>query len=92
VPPEIARRTLAQANGIEQPYVLCGKTTSLQNIVRILETFHRFRHEVNPEMKLVLVGKKDWNLSDIAKTIEPPEADALCFGGGLCENEDLPVL
>ena len=93
VPPEIARRTLAQSYGIEQPYVLyVGKLQACKNVVRILEAFHRFRHEVNPEMKLVLVGKRTWNSSDIAKTINRLKLTPHVLEVGYARNEDLPVL
>jgi glycosyltransferase involved in cell wall biosynthesis len=93
VAPEIVRRTLAQSYGIDGPYVLyVGKLQACKNVVRILETFHRFRHEVDPNIKLVLVGKKTWTSSDIAKTIERLKLERHVLEIGYARNEDLPVL
>ncbi len=93
VAPEIVRRTLVQNYGIDGPYVLyVGKLQACKNVVRILETFHRFRHEVDSNMKLVLVGKKTWTSSDIAETIDRLKLRPHVVEIGYAKNEDLPVL
>ena len=90
---ETARQTVEQNYGIQQPYVLyVGKLQACKNVVRILEAFHRFRHEVNPDMKLVLVGRRTWTSSDIAKTIDRLKLRSHIFELGYADNKDLPIL
>jgi len=42
-------------------------------------------------MKLVLVGKRTWNSSDIAKTIDRLKLTPYVLEVGYARNEDLPV-
>ncbi len=91
--PEVARRALAQHYGIRDPYVLyVGKLQACKNIVRILEAFQRFRHEVCPEMKLVLVGKRTWTSSEINEALDRLKLRPHVIELGYVNHEDLPVV
>jgi len=90
---DITRQTLLASYRITQPYVLyVGKLQACKNIVRILEAFHRFRHEVDSNLKLVLVGRRTWTSSDITATIERLQLQPHIHEVGYARNEDLPVL
>jgi glycosyltransferase involved in cell wall biosynthesis len=63
-----------------------------KNIIRMLEAFHHFRHEVKSEIKLVLAGTKSWTSEGIDETIERLKLKDHVIELGYVNNHDLPVL
>ena len=65
-----ARATVDQRFNIHWPYVLyVGKLEARKNIRRLLQAFQQFRRETGSEMKLVLAGRRFWDLEDFDQTI-----------------------
>jgi glycosyltransferase involved in cell wall biosynthesis len=56
--------------GISTPYLLyVGKLEARKNICRLLRAFHQFRQECRSDLKLVLAGRRFWDLENLDQTI-----------------------
>lgn len=87
-----ARDIVQQTYGIQHPYILyVGRLEERKNIVRILEAFHQFRHEVASNVKLVLIGRREWVWPEIDITIERLRLHDHVLELGFFNHKDLPV-
>jgi glycosyltransferase involved in cell wall biosynthesis len=93
VEPSWACATVEQRFGIRSPYLLyVGKLEARKNIRRLLEAFHQFRHETRSEMKLVLAGRRFWDLEDFDQTIAALGLAPHVVELGYVREEDLLAL
>jgi glycosyltransferase involved in cell wall biosynthesis len=84
---------LKNTYGIYHPYILyVGELVARKNIIRILEAFNHFRHEVRSDTKLVLAGTRTWPSEGIDETIERLKLKDHVIELGYVNNQDLPVL
>jgi glycosyltransferase involved in cell wall biosynthesis len=69
-PPNKALSSVKQVFGIEGPYLLyVGKLEARKNIARMLEAFYLYKQQTGSEHKLILVGRRFWDLHGIDETI-----------------------
>jgi glycosyltransferase involved in cell wall biosynthesis len=88
-----ARYVLRHVHGIHHPYILnVGRLEARKNIVRLLEAFSQFQHEIEPDMKLVLVGRRAWASAGIDAAIDRLKLKDHVIEIGYVNHQDLPVL
>jgi len=65
-----AAQRVKEKFNIDQPYILyVGKLEARKNISRLLRAYQQFRDETKLPHKLVLAGRRFWDLDDIDSTI-----------------------
>jgi glycosyltransferase involved in cell wall biosynthesis len=65
-----ARNLVKERLGISGPYMLyVGKLEARKNISRLLRAFHQFQQRTKSDLKLILAGRRFWDLDDIDRTI-----------------------
>lgn len=61
IPREECAAFVKERYGIEGPYLLfSGRWERRKNVARILEAFHRFKHESRTPHRLVMTGERTW--------------------------------
>lgn len=89
----VAKDILDKAFDIDGPYILyLGKLESRKNIVRILEAFHILRNETDFKGKLVLAGKRYWDMDGIDDTVERLSLHDDVIELGYVPDETIPAL
>lgn len=90
--PTQARAMVRQTHGIDQPYILyVGRLEQRKNIVRLLEAFHRVRHAGHAEVKLVLIGRREWVWEEIDTTMARLGLREHVLELGFFEHHTLPA-
>jgi glycosyltransferase involved in cell wall biosynthesis len=78
---------------IPQPYfIFAGRLEPRKNAVRLLEAFNIVRREVNPDLHLVLTGRKTWAGSAVDRTIARLGLGSHVIETGYVADADLPAL
>ena len=89
----VAQGLMAQRHSLNCPYLLyVGKLETRKNIARLLEAFHRFRHEAGEPVQLVLAGNRTLTSDGIDDTIRRLGLAPHVVEIGYVPDADLPLL
>jgi glycosyltransferase involved in cell wall biosynthesis len=88
-----AQLKVAKRYGLSAPYILyVGKLEARKNICRLLRAFHRARSATKADVRLVLVGRRFWDLEQMDATISELGLQPHVTELGYVAGEDLPAL
>ncbi len=86
---QTCREHLARTYGIHAPYLLyVGRIQQRKNLPRLVEAFARLKL---PEIKLVIVGKQDWQAEMLFARIKELAMESSVIFPGYISDEDLPL-
>jgi len=93
VPIDTAQSLVSEHYGVGHDYILyLGKLEARKNIVRILEAFSEFRQQHKCNTKLVLAGRRFWDLHGIDATISRLRLEGHVIETGYVPEEHLSAL
>jgi glycosyltransferase involved in cell wall biosynthesis len=88
-----AKARVGERFGLTTPYVLyVGKLEARKNICRLLRAFNLVRSRAGSDIRLVLVGRRFWDLEDMDATISECGLQSHVVELGYVPWEDLPYL
>lgn len=86
---QTCRQHLARNYGIQAPFILyVGRIQQRKNLPRLVEAFARLEL---PEIKLVIVGKKDWQAEVLFEKVKKLGLESAVVFPGYIPDEDLPL-
>ena len=86
------RQAVLARYSIQQPYLLyVGGINARKNITRLLEAFAGLL-ECHSNLKLVIVGKRQWQVGEIDATLQRLKLSAHVHFTGYIDESDLPAL
>ncbi|MGQ8367327.1 glycosyltransferase family 4 protein [Glaciecola sp. 1036] len=89
-PIETAQQVVKRVFKIDGPYLLyVGKLEARKNIATMLEAFHHYKQQTKSEHKLVLAGRRFWDLHGIDETISRLKLENDVIELGYVSDEDL---
>jgi len=92
-PVDAAHSLVKEHYGVDGEYMLyLGKLEARKNISRILEAFAEFHHEHKCDTKLVLAGRRFWDLHGIDETISRLQLENHVIETGYVPDEHLSAL
>jgi glycosyltransferase involved in cell wall biosynthesis len=88
---ESCQEHLARAYGIKHPFILyVGRIQARKNLPRLVEAYARVRKQ-EPNVQLVVVGKKDWQFEVLLAKIRELGLEANVIFPGFIPFSDLPL-
>ncbi|MFK8031722.1 MAG: glycosyltransferase family 4 protein [Gammaproteobacteria bacterium] len=90
---EQARKVVVEHYGLDAPYMLyVGKFEKRKNVFRILRAYREFIDQNGRDVKLVMVGKRDWNAEAFDALVAELDLGDHVIQPGYVDSAHLPAL